>query len=225
MKFLRALYAICHKDLLSELRKREILNTLFFFSAIIIFLFSFAIGTDPTLLKKMAPGLLWLVVFFSAILALEKSYQSEMEEGCFDHLLLYSRSHHATFLGKLLTNFIFIALVGFLVMILMTILFNLPAPQNIGSLFLTFFLGILGVATLGTFYAALIAKTKAKATLLPLLLFPMLTPLLLAAVYATQLSLEESLINQLQSWLQMLVVFDAVFLSATLLVIGPLMEA
>lgn len=226
MKFLRCLSVIVYKDILLESRKRETFYNLLFFSSIIIFLFSFAIGTDPSLLAKIAPGLLWLVVFFSSILALERSYQAELEEGCLDHLLLQAASHRAVFLGKMLTNFIFIGLVGFLVMGLMAVLFNLASPRHFGFLLSAFLLGNLGLSTLGTFYAALITKTQAKQSFLPLLLFPMLTPLLLASVYATQFALEGSLLNNEGTpWLQMLLIFDAVFLSASLLVIEPLMDA
>ena len=224
MKFLRCLFGVCRKDLLSELRKREILNTILFFSVVIIFLFSFALGTDPELLKKIAPGLLWLVVLFSAVLSLERSFQAEVEEGCLDRLVLYCVSHRALFLGKLLTNFIFILIVQAAVFFMMTILFGLESPKDGKLLWSTLILGDLGISTLGTFYAALITKTRSRQVMMPLLLFPMLTPLLLAAVYATQSALEGTLFSGSIVWVKMLIIFDTIFLPACLIAVGPVLE-
>lgn len=225
MNFLRCFFAVFYKDLLSELRQKEILNTLLFFGVLIVFLFSFALGTDPGLLKKIAPGLLWLVILFSSVLALDRSFQAELEEGCLDHLVLYAASQRALFLGKTATNFCAILIVQTVTAFAMTILFDLPAPDDFPLLAATFLLGDLGIAVLGTFYAALTIKTRARQAMLPLLLFPMLIPLLLGAVYATQTAMEGSLINSGGSWLSLLAVYDLIFLTATTLAIEPLLEA
>lgn len=224
MKFLRCLTAILHKDLLLELRKRELVNTTLFFSVLIIFMFSFAFGADPKLLQQMAPGLLWLVVLFSALLALERSFQAEVEEGCMDRLVLYAASPRAVYLGKLTTNFLFILTVQGVVLFMMIILFGLHSFVKPGLLADGILLGNLGIAILGTFYAQLITKVRARQVLLPLLLFPMLTPLLLASVYVTQAALEGEVVAQSSSWLQLLMLFDAIFFAASLLAIEPLME-
>ncbi|OGQ05828.1 MAG: hypothetical protein A2W61_06860 [Deltaproteobacteria bacterium RIFCSPLOWO2_01_44_7] len=225
MNFIRCLAAICHKDLLSELRKRETLNSILFFGILIIFLFSFAIGPETALLKKLAPGLLWLVVLFSAVLALDRSFQAEAEEGCLDRLILYSVSHRAIFLGKLFTNFLFVLIVQTVVLLMMMVLYDLDVPKEPWNLVLIFLLGDLGIATLGTFYALLITKTRARQVMLPLLLFPMLIPLLLACVFATQYALEGDPFLQARPWIEMLFVFDSIFLSACLLTAGLLLEA
>ncbi len=223
--FLRCFSAIFYKDLLSELRQKEILNTVLFFGLLIIFIYSFALGTDPNLLKKMAPGLLWLVVLFSSILALDRSFQSELEEGCLDHLVLYAASPRALFLGKVVTNFFTILIIQITSAFAMMILFDLPFPDNFWLLAVTFLLGNLGLATLGTFYAALTIKTKARQAMLPLLLFPMLIPLLLASVYATQMALEGTLTEGSSAWLTLLGIYNLVFLTACTLAIEPLLEA
>lgn len=225
MNFLRCIAAIASKDLLSEFRRRETFNTLLFFGVLIVFLFSFAMGPNPEILKQLAPGLLWLVVIFSSVLALERSFQSEVEEGCLDRLILYAASPRALFLGKLLTNLLFILTVQMIVLLLMIVLFDLGSPAEPRDLAATMLLGDLGVATLGTFYSALITKMKARQAMLPLLLFPMLIPLLLASVYATQYALGGGLFNPATPWVPMLLIFDAVFLSASLLTVETLLEA
>lgn len=224
MKFLRSLFAIVHKDLLSEMRRRERANTLLFFGVLVVFLFSFAMGTDPVLLKNLAPGFLWLVVLFSSILTLERSFQAEVEEGCLDRLILYSLSPRATFLGKFLTNFIFIAWVQVVILALMFFLFDFGWPKNFALLAAALFLGNLGISTLGTFYAALVTHAKARQALLPLLLFPMLIPLLLASVFITQQALAGNIFGEASSWLRMLVIFDVIFFAACLLVVQELLE-
>lgn len=225
MTFLRCFFAVFYKDLLSELRQKEILNILLFFGVLIVFLFSFALGTDPSLLKKIAPGLLWLVILFSSVLALDRSFQAELEEGCLDHLVLYAASQRALFLGKTATNFCYILIVQTITAFAMVILFDLPSPHDFPMLATTFLLGDLGVAVLGTFYAALTIKTKARQAMLPLLLFPMLIPLLLSSVYATQGALEGSLTGGGKAWLTLLGMYDLIFLTACTLAIEPLLEA
>ncbi|MDZ4224409.1 MAG: heme exporter protein CcmB, partial [bacterium] len=187
-------------------------------------LFSFALGTDPGLLKKISPGLLWLVILFSSVLALDRSFQAELEEGCLDHLVLYASSQRALFLGKAATNFCAILIVQVVTAFAMMILFDLPAPDDFPLLAAAFLLGDLGIAVLGTFYAALTIKTRARQAMLPLLLFPMLIPLLLSAVYATQTAMEGSLTNSGGSWLSLLAIYDLIFLTACTLAIEPLLE-
>lgn len=225
MKWLRTIGAIFYKDLLSEFRRREYLNSILFFALLIIFLFSFALGTDPKLLQRLAPGLLWLVILFSTVLALERSFYNELDWGCLDGLLLYSSGHRAIFLGKLLANLFFMLLVEILVTFFLFLLFGLPAPHHPEKMVLVFFLGNIGIATLGTFYAALCTKTRARQVLLPLLLFPMLVPLLLGAVHATQYSWEGDLFGRASSWLYLMSMFDLIFLAGCLLAIEPLLEA
>lgn len=223
--FFRTALAIFEKEALTEIRKREKLNTLLFFGIIIIFVFSFTLGTDPNLLKKIAPGLLWLVVLFSALLGVEKTFQSEAEEGCLDRLILYSSGHRAVFLGKLLVNFTSILFVQAAVLGLMFILFNLEVPRQPVLLLRTLLLGNIGIAVLGTFYAALITHTRARHAILPLLLFPMLTPLLLAAVFATGFAFAGDLMQNGLLWVKVLLLFDIIFLAAVFLAVEPLMEA
>lgn len=225
MTFFRCFFAVFYKDLLSEIRQKEILNTLLFFGILITFLYSFALGTDPDLLRKIAPGLLWLVILFSSVLALDRSFQAELEEGCLDHLVLYAASQRALFWGKAATNFCYILIVQMATFFAMTILFDLPAPHDISLLAAAFLLGDMGIAVMGTFYAALTVKTRARQAMLPLLLFPMLIPLLLASVYATQGALEESLTGGPLAWLRLLAVYDVVFSAACTLAIEPLLEA
>ena len=187
-------------------------------------MFSFAIGAEPTLLQRMAPGLLWMVILFSSILTLERSFQTELEQGCMEGLLLYSNSYRALFLGKFLGNVIFIIFVQAVAVIAMFILYNLDFPKRPGLLLGVLLLGDIGIASIGTFYAALTAKTKARQVLLPLLLFPMLVPLILGAVYVTGFALTGDLFEESYAWIRLLLIFDTVFVAACFMAANPLME-
>lgn len=225
MRFLRCAFAVCGKDLLAELRQREITSTLLFFGLIVVFLFSFAMGEDVNRLKDLAPGILWVTVLLSAVVALERAFQTESEEGCLDRLILYTVSHRAVFLGKCLTNFGFILLVQIVVVFAMKVLFGLSDPQRPLFLFGTMLLGDVGIATLGTLYSAVLTKTRARHVMLPLLLFPMLIPLLLGAVYATEYALVGAVFGEARLWVNLLCVFDVIFVAASFIAIDPLMEA
>lgn len=225
MKFFRCLATLLYKDLLSEFRCRAYFNSLLFFSLLVIFLFSFALGTKPELLRQMAPGLLWLVVLFSGSMVLERSFYAELDAGCLEGLLLYAVSPRALFLGKLFANFFFIVLVQLLAAAAMFFLFNLKIPAAPEKLLGVFLLGDFGLATLGTFYSILTTKTRARQVLLPLLLFPMLVPLLLGAVHATEFALLGDPFDQSKIWVQLMIVFDWIFFISCFMASAPLLEA
>lgn len=222
--FLKIALAVFQKDLLSEMRKRERLNTLLFFGIVIIFMFSFALGKDPEQLSRMAAGLLWLVILFSSVLALDRSFATEVHEGCLDRMVLFCPSLRAVFVGKFLGNFLVIFLTAVATLFFMFLLFGLNAPRDFPLLAATLLLGTVGIAGIGTFYAALLAHTRARASLLPLLLFPMLTPLLLAAVFATKQALEGDLTG-VATWVKLLGIFDLTFLTGSLMAIEPVLES
>lgn len=224
MTFLKGIYAILHKDLLQEIRNKENVSNVLFFGVLISFVFSFAFSTEPVLLRKIAPGLFWMVVLFSASLVLDRSFRTEMQEGTFDILLLQSCNLKALFLGKVCVNALFLMLIQILVALAMFFLYDLDWPAKPFYLLLAFLLGNVGIAGLGTFYGALTAKTQALQVLLPLLLFPMLIPLILSAVHLTEYAFTGNVFLVVNVWIKLLIVFDLVFIVGTLLTIEPLLE-
>lgn len=224
MKFIRAAFAILAKDLRSEIRERKKLNIILFFGVLITFLFSFVFGADPTLLQKITPGLLWLVILFSSLFALEESFEQETQDNCLDRLVLYSPNVRTIFLGKLCANFIFISLIQIIVLFFMSVLFGLGKPKMVGGLAATLLLANFGLAILGTFYSGLTSQLRAREVMLPILLFPMLIPLLLGAVLATQYAWQGDLMGNIFVWLKMLAVFDLVFMAACWLAWPAILE-
>ena len=217
--------AIYWKDLLAERRTKANFNAVVFFAALILVLFGFALGPDAEALRRAASGVIWLTVLFSGVLAFNRSYQTELEAGALEVLLLYPGDRRSIFLGKTAANLTFVLLVECLVVPMAAVLYNVPLWHALPKLAGILFLGTLGFVTLGTFYAAMASRVRAREVLLPLLLFPMLVPLLLAAVECTHALLEGDLMGDLGAWVRLLIGFDVVFLAAALAAFDFVIEA
>ncbi len=206
--------AIAWKDLTAERRTKANFNAVLFFTALILLLFGFALGPDQQALREAAAGVLWLTVLFGGVLSFNRSYEMELEGGALEALLLYPGDRRALFVGKLIANLAFLVLIEVILVPVAAILYDLPLLSG-GGFFGVLLLGTIGFVTLGTFYAAMASRVRAREVLLPLLLFPMLVPLLLSAVEATKSLLVGNLMGDASSWVRLLVVFDVIFLVAT----------
>lgn len=207
--------AIAWKDLTTERRSKAGFNGVVFMAAITLLMFGFALGPDPAPLRAAAAGLLWLTVLLSGVLAFNRSYELEIEAGALDALLLYPGGRWPIFAGKLVANLTFVLLVEAITVPLAAVLYDLPLLTPLSGLIGVFFLGTLGFVTLGTYYAAMASRVRAREVLLPLLLFPMLVPLLVAAVGATKAVMAGDPMGYGAAWVKLLAGFDIVFLAAT----------
>jgi heme exporter protein B len=206
--------AIAWKDLTAERRTKANFNAVLFFTALILLLFGFALGPDQEALRNAAAGVLWLTVLFGGVLSFNRSYEMELEGGALEALLLYPGDRRALFVGKLLANLAFLLLIEAILIPVASMLYDLPLFRG-GGFFGVLLLGTIGFVTLGTFYAAMASRVRAREVLLPLLLFPMLVPLLLSSVEATKALLVGNLMGDASSWIRLLAVFDLIFLVAS----------
>jgi heme exporter protein B len=225
--------AIVWKDLTAERRTKANFNSVAFLAALILLLFGFALGPDTEALRSVAGGVLWLTVLFSGVLSFNRSYEQELENGSLEMLLLYPGDRRSIYIGKLLANLAFVLLVEAVLIPLAAVLYDIPIWSVIAPLVLVLFLGTFGFVTLGTFYAAMASRLRAREVLLPLLLFPMLIPLLIAAVQATGLILTGDLMVRdaggatvalSSSWVRILIVFDIVFFVGALFAFEHVIE-
>ncbi len=216
--------AVAGKDLAVERRARANLGAVVFFSGLTLLLFGFALGPDAEALRTAAAGILWLTVLFSGILVFQRSYLIELEGGALEALLLYPGDRRSLFLGKLLANLVLVLLVEVLVLPMAAIFYHLPLAETLLALAPVLLLGTFGFVTLGTFYAAMASRVRAREVLLPLLLFPMLVPLVVAAVSATKAILAGDAMGDSRAWLQLLLVFDVVFFVAALFAFEHVIE-
>jgi heme exporter protein B len=216
--------AVAWKDLTTERRSKANFNAVLFLAALMLLMFGFALGPDAASLRAAAAGIVWLTILFSGNLAFHRSYQVELEGGALETLLLYPGARSSIFLGKLLANLVFVLLVLLALIPIAVILYDLSIGRTAPLLFLVIFLGTFGFVTLGTFYGSMASRSRAREVILPLLLFPMLVPVLVASVEATSALLQGDPMGEAGRWIRLLLAFDVIFLGASILAFGAVIE-
>lgn len=209
MRFVRQVLAIVRKDLAMELRTKENLSAMIVFALIVLVIFNFAFELQAVDLRIVGPGVLWVAFTFSGILGLGRSFAAEKDKGSLEGMLLSPVDRGAIFLGKTISNFIFITTMQAVTLPLFAILNNIALPWF--PLIPYIVLGTIGFAAVGTVLSAIAASTKMREVMLPILLFPVSIPLLMAAVKLTSGALQSLDFSQLAWWLNILVLYDVVF--------------
>jgi heme exporter protein B len=217
-------WAIARKDALSELRGRQAAGSTLFFAALVLLLFGFALGPDTRRLAEAAPGLLWLAIVFGGLLTVARLHQLEAEDGALDELARYPVERRAIYLGKAIAGLGAMLVLGGLLLPVVAILYGIDLVGAAPALVLTLVLGAIGFAAVGTFYAGVTVRLRAREVMLPLLMLPVIAPLLLAAVKATAAALGGDPLGELASWLQLLAGYDLVMLLAGAAGYGFLLE-
>jgi heme exporter protein B len=211
MNDLRAVYLVAHKDLLNEVRSRAALVATVFFSAITLVVLAFAIGQDARLLRDAAMGALWVALAFAGVISAAQSYQSDLEDGAFDALLTLPVPRAAVYLGKLLANWLFMMALGTVMLPITMVFYGAQPGPHWPWLLPTVALGTLGFALIAVLYAGLTANLRAREALLPVLMFPVVVPILLAAVRASGALIGLDDLELAQGWLLLLLGFDLVY--------------
>ena len=211
ISLLKTVGVLLAKDLLIEWRTRARLNALIFFALATLLLFSFAVGPDTKVLARNAGGYLWLALLFSSVLALGESFRVEQENLTLDGLRLAPADARAIFLSKALGNALLLMLLGAILIPVMVALYGVTVTMGLGSFAATVTLGCMAISAPGTVYSAIASNARARDVLLPLLLFPLIIPALLAAAKATSLVLQGDPMNQLGSWYGLLIGFNLIY--------------
>lgn len=217
-------WAVARKDALAELRGRHALVAALFFAAVTLLLFGFALGPDSARLADAAPGLLWLAVVFAGVLAVARLHLLEADDGALEQLALYPVERRAIYAGKALGGFAVMFGLGLLITGAVGVLFGVPVGAALIPLLAVVLLGAAGVSAVGTFYAALTVRMRAREALLPLLMLPALAPLLLAAVKATVAAIGGDPLGELGAWLGLLAAFDVVMVAVAAAAYGLALE-
>ena len=204
------LIAALRKELLLQWRTRGQLLAVFVFGAAALLLFSFAVGPDTASLREHAGGFLWLALLLCSTLTLAESFEAEMEQRALEGLLLLPAAPAALYYGKAIANWLQLTLVGVALVPVMVVLYDAPV-RGVPGLALVIVLGTAGLSAPGTLYAAMTAQARARQALLPLLLFPLVVPALLASVRSSALVLHGDPMRQLPSWGALLLCFDVIY--------------
>lgn len=220
--FLQTVLAILRKDLRAELRSRELVSSMALFALLSILIFSFALELDREARESAISGVLWVTVIYASTIGLNRSMAMEREQANLDGMLIAPVDRTAIFVGKLVGNFIFTAVVGCILLPVMTILYNKTLLTI--DVFTILLLGTLGFSTVGTLLATMTVQTRARESLLPIAMLPITLPMMLAAVRATTSILSATPQDEGVTWLQILVVVDLVYLAASFLLFEFVVE-
>jgi len=212
MGLARATGILLGKELRTELRSRELVTTTAVFVLLVIALFSFTFDPSSAESRRFGPGLLWLAFLFAASLMLQTCFLREQANDTLSGLRLCVGDPFAIFLAKLAANALFLLLTELLLLPVFSVLYNLPILRVWPSLVLVLLVGDVGICLTGTGMAAISAQARMRELLLPLLLLPLLTPVLIASTEATAALLSENPVLR-WDWLGILLAFDGVFLT------------
>jgi heme exporter protein B len=216
-------WAVAVKDMRIELRGRYALGSVLPFAATMLLAFGFALGPGRSLLVQTAPGLLWLAALFAAMELFSRSYEAEGANGALEGLLLSPADKGGIYLGKAFAAAVQLLVVFATTTALVIVLFGLPIGPSPALLVLTVLLGVIGLTTLGSLFGLLSVLGRARQAALPILVLPLVSPVLIAAIRSTSL-LSEGHPGQVGGWIGLLIAFDAAFLATGFLVFGHLLE-
>ncbi len=215
-KFLHSIGAIVWKDLSAELRSRELFSAMMVFSLLVIVIFNFALELDISTRRSVTSGVLWVTFAFAGTLGLNRSLSMEKEQGCLDGLLLAPVDRSAIYFGKALSNLAFMLIVEAIVLPVYSFLYNVNLFN--AALVGVILLGSIGYTAVGTLLATMSVQTRTRDMLLPIILFPVVLPVLIGAVKASGGILAGDDFSSILPWLNLVLVYDVVFVAVAFMV-------
>ncbi len=220
--YFRSVWAILWKDLAAELRSRELLSAMLVFSLLVIMIFNFALELDARTRYSVTSGVLWVTFAFAGTLGLNRSMAMEKDRGCLDGLLLAPVDRSAIFFGKALSNLVFMLIVEAIVLPVYSLLYNINLFNP--GLIVVILLGSIGYVSVGTLLSSMTVQTRTRDVLLPILLFPVVIPLFIAAVKASGGFLQNLNFSEIKPWINLLVVYDLIFTAVAFMVFDFVVE-
>ena len=224
MSFLTAVWLVTRKDLLIEIRSREILYTTLFFAVSCVLVFAFGFVREGRAVEEAAAGILWIAVAFAGTLALGRAFERERQSETLRALLMAPIDRPALYVGKLLGILLLLGAVEVIVVPLIALMFQAPmfrAPLLMVGLLAA---GTIGFTAVGTLFAAMLVRARSRDVLLPVLLYPITVPVIIAGVRGTAALLQPEIdLPMARAWLAMLVFFDVVFVTLALWTFEPVM--
>ncbi|MGA9533897.1 MAG: heme exporter protein CcmB [Anaerolineales bacterium] len=214
-QYLGSIGAIVWKDVASELRSRELLGAMLVFSLLVILVFNFSLELQTQFRTEISSGVLWVTLTFAGTLGLNRSMGMERERGCMDGLLLTPVDRSAIYFGKALANWLFMLIVAVIMLPLFGALYNMSLLQP--GMLMVVVLGTFGYAVVGTLLSAMAVQTRTRDILLPILLFPVVLPLLIAAVKASNGYLTALPVDEISPWINLILVFDVIFIAVAMM--------
>lgn len=220
--YINAMQVMVWKDLKAEWRSRELVTAMLVFSLLVILIFNFALELDASARNSVTSGVLWVTLSFAGTLGLNRSLSSEKDRGCLDGLLLAPVDRTAIFFSKAFSNLIFMLITAAILLPVYSLFYNQNLLQ--GGLILVILLGSVGYVLVGTLLASMSVHARTRDILLPILLFPVVIPLLIAAVRASEGYLNGFPASEIAPWITLLAAYDVIFFAVALMVFDFVVE-
>src|SRR6266508_2372499 len=220
--FIKAMSAVVWKDLQAEFRSRELFSAMLVFSLLIILIFNFALELDIKTRQSVTAGVLSATFAFAGTLGLTRSMAIEKDRGCLDGLLLAPVDRSAIYFGKVISNLAFMLIVELIVLPVYSVLYSMNLFQP--GLLLVILLGSIGYVAVGTLLAAMSVQTRTRDILLPILLFPVVIPVILAAVKASSGIINGAEWADVMMPINLLIAYDIIFIAVAFMVFDAVVE-
>ena len=220
--FWKAMWAVAWKDLAAERRSREILSAMLTFSLLVVIIFNFSLDLNPKIQQEVTGGLLWVTFTFVGTLGLNRSMAIEKDRGCLDGLLLAPVDRSAIYFGKVIGNLVFMLVVEVIVLPVFSIFYNVNL-FNLGLLGVIL-LGSIGYVVVGTLFSTMTVQTRSRDMLLPIITFPVVFPLIVAAARATTFLLQEQPMDLIWPSINLMIAFNVIFTAAAYMLFDFVVE-
>lgn len=222
--FLKNAWTIFQKDIRLEKRTRESFSAMFVFAVLVLVTFNFTMTPDKEQILQLGPGILWVAFTFAGTLGLNRAFAAESENGNFQALMMLPIDKSSIYLGKLFSGLLFMLLMEVFVIPLFVVFFNLTLWSEIPWLLAICILGTLGFVATGTVFSAIAQNTRMREVLLPILLFPVAVPAIIASVEATGVILRHEPMADLIDWVKILAGYDIIIMTASLVTFEYVIE-
>ncbi len=224
MAYFNKVLHICMKDLKVEVRSKERIYSMMVFSLLVMVIFNFAFDPGAEYIREVAPGILWVALIFSATLGLNKTFAAEIDQDCLQGLMLSPMDRTGIYFGKVISNILFSLIISLLTLPFFAVFFNISLLDVFPQLVLVISLTIIGFISVGTLFSAISVSVKGGDMMLPLLLFPIEVPVIIAAVKATGMILDGAPMMDYSMWLKVLAIFDVIFVMIAFVTFEYLIE-
>lgn len=224
MNFVSQTLTVAGKDIRSEIRTKESLNAAISFAVVILVIFSFAVDPSAEQIEDMSGGLLWIVFAFAGALILNRSFARELGNDCLDALICSPVPSAALFTGKAAANFVLLMVVEAVSLPIFGVLYNMQWMRDPATLAAVCMLATWGITIIGTVFSALTVNLRLRELMLPVLIYPMMIPALMAAMRLTTVLISEGTIPADDMiWLRLLVGFDIIFTALSVMLIDTVL--
>ena len=219
---LAVIWAIGRKDLLLETRNKDVIVAISAFALLVLMIFTFAIDINQVNAKLTGPGILWASIAFAGVTGLNRAFALELEGNTLEALMLAPISRDLIYAGKMFGNFLFITAAQIIVIPIFAVLFNLAVLR--WEMLVISLLTTIGFSAIGTLFAAMSMRVRAREVMLPLLFLPVVTPLIMAAVESTSHVVNDGSWPEIAQWIQLALAFDIAFIVISAFIFQQILE-